>query len=248
MQQNSWLNMLLRKKVILIDTPDYSKTDRRLMAKDLDEIYWVWNLTSQSELPEGERKPNFVIAIQKEMFGGHFFLDKMVKVELEPLRPEQMVEAYRKRFNAIEPFTEEALLTLARMSRGIFRRFLKYIMLTLRHWEAFGKGTIDTVLVEQAVPVARLVEDMDLEFAELFPKHSDLRLLAVRLIMLLEESGERKQSELADSLEVEPYELSRLLTKLETDHYVARRRAGNDKIVSLSPYGPRSPCGDPKLG
>jgi hypothetical protein len=36
LQQTSWLNMF-RKKVILIDTPDYSKTDRRLMAKDLDE-------------------------------------------------------------------------------------------------------------------------------------------------------------------------------------------------------------------
>jgi DNA-binding MarR family transcriptional regulator len=119
------------------------------------------------------------------------------------------------------------------MSRGIFRRFLKYITLALRHWEASGKGIIDTVLVEQAVPVARLVEDMELELAELFPKHSDLRLLAVRLIMLLEESGELKQSELADSLEVEPYELSRLLTKLEADHYVARRRDGTEKIVSL---------------
>ena len=38
-QQNSWLNMLRKKKLILIDTPDYSKTDRRLMAKHLDDIY-----------------------------------------------------------------------------------------------------------------------------------------------------------------------------------------------------------------
>lgn len=105
----------------------------------------------------------------------------------------------------LEPFTEEALISLARMSRGIFRRFLKYITLTIRHWEASGNGTIDTVLVKQAVPVARLVEEMDLELAELFPKHSGLRLLAARLRMLLEESGERKQSELADFLEVEPY-------------------------------------------
>jgi len=56
----------------------------------------------------------------------------MEKVELEPLKPEQMLEAYRKRFKAIEPFAEDALLTLARMSRGIFRRFLRYIMVTLQ--------------------------------------------------------------------------------------------------------------------
>jgi len=43
-----------------------------------------------------------------------------------------MVEAYRKRFKTIEPFAEDALLTLARVSRGIFRRFLRYITLTLR--------------------------------------------------------------------------------------------------------------------
>jgi hypothetical protein len=44
----------------------------------------------------------------------HFFFDKMEKVELEPLRPEQMVEVYRRRFKAIEPFTEDAFFTLAR--------------------------------------------------------------------------------------------------------------------------------------
>ena len=46
-----------------------------------------------------------IVAIQKEMFRDHFFFDKMEKVTLEPLKPEQMVEAYRKRFKAIEPFT-----------------------------------------------------------------------------------------------------------------------------------------------
>ena len=48
LQQTSWLNMLRKKKVILIDTPDYSKTDRRLMAKDLDEIYWLWNVVCRA--------------------------------------------------------------------------------------------------------------------------------------------------------------------------------------------------------
>jgi hypothetical protein len=35
------------------------------------------------------------------MFRGHFFFGKMEKVELEPLKPEQMVEAYRKRFKTL---------------------------------------------------------------------------------------------------------------------------------------------------
>jgi len=75
------------------------------------------------------------------------------------------------------------------MSRGIFRRFLRYITLTLRHWEVDGKGSIDTAIVKQAVTVERLAGDMELELTELFPKQSDLRLQAVRLLMRLEESG-----------------------------------------------------------
>jgi len=97
--------MLRSKKTILIDTPDYSKTDRRLMAKDVEELYWLWNTLSQWETSDRKRKPNIVVAIQKEMFRDHFFFDKMEKVELEPLKPEQMAEVYRKRFKVIEPFT-----------------------------------------------------------------------------------------------------------------------------------------------
>jgi hypothetical protein len=203
------------------------------MAKDLQGVYWLWNTfasSSSSSIP-----PNIVLAIQKEMFHDHFFFDKMEKVELEPLKPEQMVEAYRKRFKAIEPFTEDALLTLGRMSRGIFRRFLRYIMLTLDLWQTRRehRGRIDTTVVEEAVTVERLAEDMELELVELFPKQSDLRLQAVRLLMHLEESGPNKQTELAEELGLEGYAMSRLLANLGLHRYIARRREGTDKIVSL---------------
>jgi DNA-binding transcriptional ArsR family regulator len=217
---------------IFVDMPDYSKTDRRLMAKDLEEIYWLWNSLARTD---GTPRPNLVIAIQKEMFGGHFFFDKMSRIELEPLQPRQMVEAYVKRFKTTEPFTEDALLTVARMSRGIFRRFLRYITLTLDRWLTRPEphGPIDTATVKDAIPLDRLAEDMELELVELFPKHSDLRLQAVRLLMHLEESGPQKQSELAEQLGIEPYAMSRLLRKLELHRYVIRKREGTDKIVSL---------------
>jgi hypothetical protein len=231
LRQSAWLRMLRRSETILIDTPDYSKTDRRVMAKDLQEIYWLWNtLTSSSS---SSVPTNIVLAIQKEMFRDHFFFDKMEKVELEPLKPEQMVEAYRKRFKAIKPFTEDALLSLARMSRGIFRRFLRYITFTLQYSESHGKEIIDTETVKDAVTVERLAEDMELELVELFPKQSDLRLQAVRLLMHLEESGPKKQAELAEEFGLEEYAMSRLLAKLELHRYIVRRREGTDKIVSL---------------
>jgi len=240
LRQTAWLEMLRSKETILIDTPDYSKTDRRLMAKDVEELYWLWNTLSQWETYDRKRKPNIVVAIQKEMFRDHFFFDKMEKVELEPLKPEQMVEAYRKRFKVIEPFTEDALLALARMSRGIFRRFLRYITLTLQCSELHGKKIIDAETVRDAVTVERLAEDMELELVELFPKQSDLRLQAVRLLMHLEESGPKKQGELAEEFGLEEYAMSRLLAKLELHRYIARRREGTDKFVSLLKTSARS--------
>jgi len=144
-----------------------------------------------------------------------------------------MVEAYRKRFKALAPFTEDVLFTLARMSRGIFRRFLGYITLALQHWETSRNGRMDTTIVKEAVTVERLAEDMELELADLFPKQRDLRLQALRLLMRLEESGPRKQTELVEELGMEDYAMSRLLAKLELHRYVVRRREGTDKLVSL---------------
>ena len=105
--------------------------------------------------------------------------------------------------------------------------------MTLRHWERGRKGPIYTTIVKEAVTVERLAEDMELELAELFPKQSELRLQAVRLLMHFEESGPRKQTELAEELGIEDYAMSRLLAKLELHRYVARRREGTDKVVSV---------------
>jgi energy-coupling factor transporter ATP-binding protein EcfA2 len=231
--RDAWHEMFLAMRTIFIDTQDYSKTDRRMMARDLGEIYWLWDSICHRRAFDSRRMPNFVVAVQKEMFRDHFFFDKMEKVELEPLKPEQMVEAYRKRFKTIKPFTEDALLALGRMSRGIFRRFLRYITLTLQYSESHGKKIINTETVKEAVTVERLAEDMELELVELFPKQSDLRLQAVRLLIHLEESGPNKQTELAEELGLEGYAMSRLLAKLELHRYIARRREGTDKFVSL---------------
>jgi hypothetical protein len=228
LREISWLNVL-RRKTILIDTPDYSKTDRRMMAKDLEGIYWLWNTLA-------ETGANVVVAVQKEMFCDHFFFDKMQRIELEPLRPEQMLEAYKRRFFGSEPFTEEALLTIARMSRGIFRRYLRYITLTLDLWQTHlePRGPASPATVKEAVTLERLTEDMQLELAEIFPRQSEAPLEAVRLMTHLEESGPQKQSQLAEELGMERYKASRLLAKLELHRYITRERSGTDKIVSAT--------------
>jgi hypothetical protein len=100
-------------------------------------------------------------------------------------------------------------------------------------WETNMSECIDTTIVKQAVTVEWLAEDMELELVQLFPKQNDLRLFAVRLLMYLEESGPKKQAELAEEFGLEEYAISRLLAKLELHRYVARRRDGTDKIVSM---------------
>ena len=228
-----WVEILRSKRTILIDTPDYARTDRRLMAKDLDELSRLWNRLTAS----GGGAPNIVIAVQKEMFRGqHFFFGKMKKIELQPLTPKQMLEAYRRRFSTIHPFTEDALLTLARMSRGIFRRYLQYITQTLQYWQAKPEpqNPINPETVKTAITTERLAEDMELELSELFPKQSELRLKAVQLLLHLQESEPKRQTQLTQDLDLEPYKLSRLLEKLEQHKYVKRKRDGIDKIVNLT--------------
>jgi len=160
----------------------------------------------------------------------------MHKIELEPLEPARMLEAFVKRFNDTCPFTEDSLMTLARMSRGIFRRFQRYIMLTIRTWQTGspGQGGIDVATVKEAVTFDRLAEDMELELSEVYPKHADLRLQAVRALIRLEESGPITQDRLAEQLGVERYAMSRLLSKLELHRYIARERVGSEKVVRLA--------------
>jgi hypothetical protein len=232
-RKGSWLSILENKDTILIDTPDYSKTDKRSMTKDLDEIYQLWT----DLVNTGLSKPNIVIAIQKEMFRDHYFLDKMEKIEIQPLPQEKMLQAYIKRFNSTYPFKEEALLTIARISRGIFRRYLKYINLTLDVWLTKSKRpapiTIETV--KKAVTYKKIVEDMELELLQVFPKQKDYRIYAVRLFDHLE-SGPKKQSQLSEELNLPPYTITRLLNKLELHNYIKRQRKGTDKIISINKY------------
>lgn len=131
LRKEVWFGIVESKNVILIDTPDYSKTDKRKMDSDLSEIYWLWN-----SLISRQSGATILVAIQQEMFHDHFFLDKMQIVELKPLTVEQTLEIYRKRFKTFYPFQEDAIILLAKMSRGIFRRFLRYLTLTLDLWES----------------------------------------------------------------------------------------------------------------
>jgi len=235
LRYEAFIRTIREAEVIFIDLPDYSRTDMRRVSSDLEAIYWLWNDFSQFPGPAFNDQPNIVISFQKEMFRDHYFLGKMNRIELKTLKPQMLVEAYRKRFPNSRIFTEDALLLLAKMSRGVFRRFLRYIAVAVEHQGQTGTALPITVdQLREAVPLSILAQDMDQQLAEIFPKQPDLRIQAVRLLLHLEEHGPTNQTKIAGLLGQQEYTVSRLLNKLEDNRYIQRQKKGSENIVALA--------------
>lgn len=206
---------LARFKCVFIDLPDYSKKSGSQMDKDLRNIADLWVKSNTL----------FVIGIQKEMFETrrHFFMGKMNIIELKPLNPHEMVEAFKKKWTTVEPFTDEALTLVAQLSRGIFRRFLRYVMTCIKHI-AIERGSypITTEVVKSAVTLDQRVKDMDLELTDLFHNNKEQKMQAVRLLDCL--NKEINQKGLAELLGIEEMTVSRLVRILEAYGYLKRER------------------------
>jgi DNA-binding transcriptional ArsR family regulator len=119
---------------------DYGVEDKRTMASDLLEIQKLWQTILDKVDSEKAINgvPNFVFVLQKELAMSeegmvtHFFLGKARIIEISPFSPDELVDYYKKEFGAIYPFKDESdLAMLARLSRGIFRLYLRYIKLSL---------------------------------------------------------------------------------------------------------------------
>jgi len=88
--------------------------------------------------------------------------------------------------------------------------------------------------VKEAVTIERLAVDMEVELTALFRNSSDQRKLAVKIMTVLQEHVEMKQNDLAKQLEIEPYAISRIITRLEDSKYVAHSHDGADKIIEVT--------------
>jgi len=205
---------------ILIDMADYAKSDRRMMNHDLDNIQELW----QKLQVETDSDVSFIIAIQKELFKGHFFFGKLDVINIGLLKPKELVEAYKMHWEKSYPFTEDALLRIAEMSRGVFRRFLKYLKLCLEHNLLKAPVTIDHV--NEAISLEQQVMDMDLELTDVF-SNRERKMEAVKLLNLLRDEGMLNQKEIAEELDVTMMSVSRMVRKLEAYGYVKRKRGSH---------------------
>jgi predicted XRE-type DNA-binding protein len=188
------------------------------MNRHLDQIRDLWFKTRPYNV-------TILVSIQKELFSGHFLFGKIDAVELEPLRPNQLVEAYKGFWQTSEPFTPDALLLLAQLSRGIFRRFMKYIQACIeKHVITEAKQErIDIELVNKTITFDQVVKDMDLELSDIF-KRSEQKLEAVKLLDFLRQNDEANQKQIAEGTGISEPTVSRLMQKLEAHRYVIRRR------------------------
>ena len=239
------IEALVNTYAVLIDTRDYSKSDQRLMGTDLMGIQNLWNLIVEYNQEWGDGEPlipNFVIAFQKELFYGpkgisHFLLGKMETYELKPLTPQQLYDVYVQKFNNSYPFQKEVLMRLARLSRGISRRYLRYISLCLEAWMSYDDkpSSIDISFTEKAISNEDISKDMDLELAALFPKSEKMRRKAVKAISYLMSMKEgTNQKELAKALYLNEMDVSRLCDKLEEHGYIIRESSKGGKKVRVN--------------
>jgi hypothetical protein len=228
--RNVIIDEILRvSKVILIDMPDYPKKDMRLLNRDIGGLRALWMKTRELG---GERC--FIFFFQKELFGQHMFYNKMNMDELKPFTAEELVEAYKKKFNETAPFDETALLEIARMSQGVFRRYKRYIafcLIAFDQQQAAASISIDDV--RRTITIDHLIADMQLQLVEVFP-NVEHRALAVRIIEYVRLHPDVNQMQLAEALETNEVAVSRISNKLQEQGYIKKTLGeGGEKKLSF---------------
>lgn len=219
-----WRFLQFECPVIFIDLPDYRKTDRRSMANDLAAVQDLWEHVGKDK--------NIVIAVQKELFGGHFFFGKMDTIELQPLKPEELMHVFKTQFPDCDLITYDVLILLGQLSRGVFRRFLKYLNATLVEFVTSEEDyPVKPEHVNKAVTIDQLIKDMELELSDLFRSEYQTRQ-AVELLHYLREKGQANQKDIAEFLNVSMVTAGKIVNKMY--RYVNKERGkGKEWIVSL---------------
>lgn len=171
----------------------------------------------------------FVMAVPRRLFGGHYLFGKGEVFELRPLTVDELVGLYRRKFGSTYPFSEESLRIVARLSRGVFRRFLRYVKLCVEDMLRRGAAGIGVGEVGGVVGPAVVGRDMALELSGFLRGYE--REQAVAAMTTLLRRGGMNQKELAADLGSTPSSLGRLLQKLELRGYVVRERGDRKEMI-----------------
>ena len=219
---------------VLIDVKDFSANEVGKVYKLIDTLHNYWR---------HYRQLNIVIFIQKEIVRQrkHYWFDKFeYQPEMPVWTPQHFRDLYTKRWETIHPFIDAAFTTLAQISQGIPRRFLRNIRRVFRYQWSRGWDE-DMEITQEDVNAAigftdRLV-DMEKDLADIFHERAK-QILAIRIHdALIARGGRANQSDLVEMFFGE-YEqpksaCSKFLRGLEAINWVSRTRDGRRKIVWL---------------
>jgi hypothetical protein len=237
-ERTAWLNAVQTKDTILIDFPDYSRENQSKMNKDLDDFaHWWESIILADSQGIYNQRANVVIFFQKELFSGHFLFGKFDVFELKPATPNFMVNILRVNCGSIEPFLPETLEYIAKLSRGVIRRFKKYVKLCLENFQ-HSCNSITVELAKNLISLEQLEKDMELELMDVFPKQKELRKYSVIVLQLLNERKAIPQNEITETVfDGNKMKCSRVLEKLEAWNYIEREwtstETAHQKIVKL---------------
>jgi RecA/RadA recombinase len=240
-------------QTLVVDLWDVSKTNTKDIVKALDAVQDWWNDMCRERVKRtasgviiDKGVPNIVIMLQKEALPLHFFLGKMSYFELKPWDPEELVAAYegflKEKFQqnlGTYPFTREALLEIAFLSRGIFRKFKEYVAACFDAVLSTDNGfNVDRIItledVKTAITTEKLTQDMELTLCELWPRNKDNRIYAVKVLRFLRENGPTPQKVLATEIFDGNLMLcSRVLNKLGDYGFLKMEKKGVEKIWSV---------------
>ena len=221
----SMLNYIKECRFLLIDLPDYEVGGGRKMNRDLDEIGKIWY---EGRYGFKYHRRSLIVSLQKELSTGHYLLGKGEMFELRPLTVEELVDFYIKKFKTTWPFDTESLRLIALISRGIFRRFMRYIGMCARDMKYRGTESIGIDDVKRVISPEVISKDLELEFSG-FLKGSE-KTLAVRVLSTLMAEGKMNQKELAEKLGSTESSVTRLLQKLELKGYIIRERGDRKEL------------------
>jgi len=226
-KQDFAMMLFQSSSVILIDMPDYNKYNPSAFNLDFEELQKFW-----SELQSSNAK--FVIALQKELImkHPHFFIGKMDVMELDLLTADELVEAYNAITEDKELFSPEALRLIAELSRGVFRRFKKYIRITIEQ-TLKEKIPIQLTQVKSAITDKILFADLELELTDIL-KDRAKRIEAVKILSFLRDNKNVNIKTISEAVNLTETIVQKLIRTLQTYNYVTVTRGkGKESLITL---------------
>jgi hypothetical protein len=227
LKEDAFCQCLSHIRVFMVDMPDYNKSNVNAMNHDVDAIQEFYEYF-------GTSNTHFIIAVQKELImkNPHFFWNKCDKYTINPLTPSQLIEAYNLNNPDSTIFASAALQYLSEVSMGVFRRFKKYIRLSI---EANGEQQlpISEELAKKAITDDVIFEDLDQELADIFDNEENRRC-ASKILGYLRSHSKVNVKTIAEDIGISETMAQKIVQKLELYNYVKTEPGkGKEKIVSL---------------